>query len=270
MSILPGVTTRYDFGQNWKKFAEGLSATAIEQAVSGLRRLMPPDEVSGRDVLDIGCGSGLHALAALRLGASSVTAIDIDEDSVNTTRQLLSLHAPPGANWTARVRSVFELEDMPQYPVVYSWGVLHHTGDMYAAIRCAANRVAPHGGLYLALYRKTPLCRLWRIEKCLYTKSPQWGRHVLEMSYAAAFRLAMTLQGRNFQEYVTSYVHNRGMNWMTDVRDWLGGYPYESISERDMLNFTRELGFSALRLICRKPGIGLFGTGCDEYAFRKL
>jgi 2-polyprenyl-6-hydroxyphenyl methylase/3-demethylubiquinone-9 3-methyltransferase len=270
MNILPGVSKRYEFGQNWQHFAEGLSSAAIDQAVLGMRRLIPVDEISGRDVLDIGCGSGLHALAALRLGASSVTAIDIDEDSVSTTRQLLSLHAPPGAIWSATVKSVFELETMPQYPVVYSWGVLHHTGDMYAAIRCAADRVAPDGGLYLALYRKTPLCCAWRVEKWLYTNSPRRGRHALEATYVAAFRLAMTIQGRNFQQYVTSYLRNRGMNWMTDVRDWLGGYPYQSISEKEMLSCAHKLGFSPIRVFCRKPGIGLFGTGCDEYAFRKL
>jgi SAM-dependent methyltransferase len=263
------VSTRYEFGQNWKKFANELSAASIEQAALGLARLLPAEEISGRDVLDIGCGSGLHALAALRLGASSVTAIDIDEDSVATTRQVLSLHAPPGANWSATVKSVFDLEDMPQFPVVYSWGVLHHTGDMYGAIRCAADRVAPGGGLYLALYRKTPMCRLWRAEKWLYTNAPNWGRRSLEIGYVAAFRLAMAIQGRNFRDYVASYVRNRGMHWMTDVRDWLGGYPYESISKDEMLSFTQELGLLAIRLFCRRPGIGLFGTGCDEYALRK-
>jgi hypothetical protein len=85
----------------------------------------------------------------------------------------------------------------------------------------------------------------------------------------AAFRTAMFLQRRSFADYVAGYVQNRGMNWMTDVRDWLGGYPYESISEADMLQLAAELGMEPVRRFCRKPGSGLFGTGCDEYAFRK-
>jgi 2-polyprenyl-6-hydroxyphenyl methylase/3-demethylubiquinone-9 3-methyltransferase len=79
----------------------------------------------------------------------------------------------------------------------------------------------------------------------------------------------MAIQGRNFRDYVASYVRNRGMHWMTDVRDWLGGYPYESISKQEMLSFTQKLGLSSIRQFCRRPGIGLFGTGCDEYALRK-
>jgi len=269
MNTLTAVSRRYEFGQNWKQFARELSAASIEQARLSLARLLPADEISGRDVLDIGCGSGLHALAALRLGASSVMAIDIDQDSVATTRQVLSLHAPPGANWSVSVKSVFDLANLPQFPVVYSWGVLHHTGDMYKAIRCAAARVAPGGGLYLALYRKTPMCRLWRAEKWLYTNAPDWGRRSLEIGYVAAFRLAMAIRGRNFRDYVASYGRDRGMHWMTDVRDWLGGYPYESIAKEEMLSLTQDLGLSVIRLFYRRPGIGLFGTGCDEYALRK-
>lgn len=270
MPRLTDVSTHYEFGDNWRAFANHLPPRAIDQAVEGMLRLVPREEIQGRSVLDIGCGSGLHALAALRLGASSVTAIDIDPNSVATTKDMLTRLAEPASRWSATVKSVFEMDDLPLFPVVYSWGVLHHTGNMHDAIRKAADHVAPGGHLYLALYRQTPLCGLWRMEKWLYINAPQWGRNLLEVSYVSLFRLAMMLRRRNFRDYVESYGQNRGMAWRTDVRDWLGGYPYESVSEQEVLEFARELGLTPVRRFCRRPGVGLFGTGCDEYAFRKL
>jgi 2-polyprenyl-6-hydroxyphenyl methylase/3-demethylubiquinone-9 3-methyltransferase len=259
---------QFEFGRNWSEFAQGLRPEAVEQAVAGLRRLAPDGALAGRDVLDIGCGSGLHAVAALRLGAASVTAIDLDPESVATAARVLARYAP-GAAWSVSQRSVFAIGDLPRFPVVYSWGVLHHTGDMRRAIRCAADRVAPGGLLIVALYRRTPLCGLWRIEKRLYVAAPQPVRRAIETLYTAAFRAAMALRGRSFRAYVEGYVANRGMDWMTDVRDWLGGYPYESISEAEMLAFAGELGLAPVRRFCHRPGIGLFGTGCDEYVFAR-
>ena len=268
MTAGTGVAAQFEFGRNWADFARQLRPEAVEQAVARLERLATDGALVGKDVFDIGCGSGLHAVAALRLGAASVTAIDLDPDSVATAARVLERHAP-GAAWSVSQRSVFAIEELPRFPVVYSWGVLHHTGDMRRAIRCAADRVAPGGMLIIALYRRTPLCGLWRIEKRLYVAAPEPVRRLIETLYAAAFRAAMALRGRSFRAYVEGYVANRGMDWMTDVRDWLGGYPYESISEPDMLALAAELGLTPVRRFCHPPGIGLFGTGCDEYVFAR-
>ncbi|ROO25082.1 hypothetical protein SAOR_09270 [Salinisphaera orenii MK-B5] len=43
-------------------------------------------DLAGRRVLDYGCGSGILAIAAARLGAASVTAVDIDDQAVRATR----------------------------------------------------------------------------------------------------------------------------------------------------------------------------------------
>jgi 2-polyprenyl-6-hydroxyphenyl methylase/3-demethylubiquinone-9 3-methyltransferase len=257
----------FEFGQNWSEFARTVDERAIAEAERGLRKLFPDDELKGRTFLDIGCGSGLHGAAALRLGAAHVTAIDLDPKAVATTRAVLSRLAA-GRPWQADVQSVFALPPEPRYDVVYAWGALHHTGDMRRAIAAAAGKVAPDGLLCLALYRKTRCCAMWKLEKRLYSRGPEWVRRLLESLFVAALKRSFRRAGRSFDDHVAGYAQYRGMDFMTDIRDWLGGYPYESISEREMLDLARALGLEPVRRFCQTPGSGLLGTGCDEYVFR--
>jgi 2-polyprenyl-6-hydroxyphenyl methylase/3-demethylubiquinone-9 3-methyltransferase len=268
MTHLTELATHYEFGRNWAEYAARLPEKAVDEAIAGLARLIPPVELAGRSLLDVGCGSGLHALAALRLGAARVHGIDIDPDSVGTARQLLTRFAP-GEAWTLEQRSVFDSAGLGRFDIVYSWGVLHHTGDMACAVRMAADRVRPGGLLCLALYRRTPMCRFWRAEKWAYTNAPSPLRRIVELGYITAFKASLAVTGRSHRDYVAQYVQQRGMEWMTDVRDWLGGYPYESISEAEMLAMAQRLGLTPVRRFCRKPGLGLLGNGCDEYVFAR-
>src|SRR2546430_1561557 len=73
--------THFEFGENWKKYSRTIDQRRIDSAIEGVKKLFP-DRLAEKTFLDIGCGSGLHSLAALSLGAASVTAIDIDENSV--------------------------------------------------------------------------------------------------------------------------------------------------------------------------------------------
>lgn len=260
--------SHFAFGKNWASYARIVAEADIEQAVLGLQRLAGGD-LHGKRFLDIGCGSGLHSLAALRLGAREVVAVDLDLDSVATTRELLRVHAP-GQPWSVTERSVFDLraDSSGTFDVVYSWGVLHHTGDMLRALRVAAAMVAPTGEFIFALYHRTYMCWFWKREKRWYAAASSSAQARVRAMYIRLFRL---LNRRAFAGYVANYRSNRGMDFYHDVHDWLGGWPYESILPAETDHFMRQLGMRQIRSFVVREGKtrGLLGSGCNEYVYRR-
>ena len=259
-------STHFDFGRNWSEYARLIDDEAVREAEKGLLKLIPAERIAGADWLDIGSGSGLHSLAASRLGARHVTAIDIDSNSVETTRRVLAANAVEAK---VEERSIFEADELGRFDIVYSWGVLHHTGDMWRAIRAAAGHVGAGGLFVIALYEKTPLCGAWRAEKRLYTRAPGPVRQLIKGLYAAAFLAALALNGRNPRAYVRDYRGARGMSFWHDVDDWLGGYPYESATPEETIRFIEALGFESGPVFNARSSLGLFGTGCVEYVFSR-
>ncbi len=259
---LRNLKTHFAFGRNWSSYAELIDESKIEAAKTGLTRLVPGDEIAGRSFLDIGCGSGLHALAAARLGANAILACDLDPESVRTAREVLTRHAGK-AKWAVKEVSVFDLEspETGKFDIVYSWGVLHHTGDMDSAIRATANRVAPGGLFAIALYRRTWLDGFWRREKRWYANASPWQQNWARLLFDGMFRAVKMLTGKN-------PAADRGMDYWHDVHDWLGGYPYESILAPEVEELMQSLAFSKVRVIARGRDIGIFGSGCDEYVYR--
>jgi SAM-dependent methyltransferase len=268
---LEALETHFEFGENWRDYLANVDEDAVREAERGVLRLLPADSIQGSRFLDIGCGSGLHSLAALRLGAAEVVAVDIDPNSVAATRELLAKHAP-GARATASELSVFDAdpESLGQFDIVYSWGVLHHTGAMWKAIDRAARFVRPGGLFAIALYQKRVTCGAWRVEKRIYTKAGKPVRKVIRGVYKAAFYAGLLATARNPWKYVSGYKGTRGMNFHNDVHDWLGGYPYESATPAEVNAHFQGLSFESVKEWPLPRGMGLFGTGCAEYTFRKL
>jgi SAM-dependent methyltransferase len=268
---LRAVETHFAFGRNWRAYSSLIGEAEIDSATAGLVRLLGHDDLSRRTFLDIGCGSGLHSVAALRLGASRLLAVDIDADSVETTRQVIERFAPNRASVVER-SSVFQLDPavVGRFDVVYSWGVLHHTGDMALALSKAAALLAPGGVFLFALYRKTHLCPLWRVEKRWYTNASPRGQRAAQRVYLAAQQAFQTLQ-RLRGASAASDSRARGMDFHHDVHDWLGGYPYESIlpDEVDALMTACGLRHQASFLCApsRQRARGLLGSGIDEYRY---
>jgi SAM-dependent methyltransferase len=259
----------FKFGENWLQFAANLGPDQISEARESLSRLLGRDKLEDLSFLDIGCGSGLFSLAAREMGAR-VRSFDFDPDSVSCAQALRARYHPDDPHWIVERGSILDAgytATLGKFDVVYSWGVLHHTGAMWAAVDRAAGLVAPGGIFAIAIYRRTPLCGTWRVEKRAYASMPPVFQSVFRGAYKSAFFAGMAASGRNPFQYVRQYKSNRGMNWHHDVHDWLGGYPYESAKADAVKSHVTQLGFRVERSFERPAGVGLFGTGCDEFVF---
>ncbi|MBS0245106.1 MAG: class I SAM-dependent methyltransferase [Proteobacteria bacterium] len=267
---LKDISAHFTFGENWSHYAATIDEARLAEAEKGLARLLGDDSLAGKSLLDIGCGSGVHDVAALRLGAARVVAIDIDPVSVSTARVVAARHAP-GRDIEARVLSVFDLtpETFGKFDIVYSWGVLHHTGAMIEAVGKAAQVVKPGGLFVFALYHRTTLCGLWRLEKRWYASASKAMQRVARAVYTSLLRLRFLLLGRDFSAYIVNYKSSRGMNFGHDVHDWMGGYPYESILAPEVDALMGQLGFEHVQSFTSPKTLGFFGSGCDEYVYRR-
>jgi SAM-dependent methyltransferase len=263
---------RFGFGDNWLDFARDLRAEQIAEAEASIRNLLQRDTLAGSSFVDVGSGSGLFSLAARRLGAR-VHSFDFDGASVLCTTRLRHQHFPDDPDWTVEQGSILDrsyVRKLGSFDVVYSWGVLHHTGAMHDALQAAAAMVAPAGVFAFALYHRTLMCGFWRWEKRWYAGASPAAQHRARAVYTALLRLRFRLAGQDFESYVANYRSMRGMNFAHNVHDWMGGYPYESISSSEVETLMQRLGFARLQGMATPTTIGFFGSGCDEYLYRRM
>lgn len=262
---------RFAFGANWKKFNKIVDSQSIAYAVSCISQLVDSDKIQNKEVLDIGSGSGINALAFLRLGAKKVTCFDVDLDSVEATQSILQTYYPDKASWKVFQGDILDVDpgEIGRYDLVYSWGVLHHTGNLHKAIENASTLCKSHGLMILALYRRTRLDSFWRFEKRIYLQSNLLIRSIIESIYVITYLSASLIRGRNIIKFVINYKTQRGMNFLVDIRDWLGGYPFETIQDSNLIEILRSLGFELEKAKIGKANLGIFGSGCDEFVFRK-
>ena len=256
----------FSFGKNWQEYIKTLSREKIEEAKKSILELI--GEVKGKTFLDIGCGSGLFSLAAYKLGAE-VTSVDIDDYSILCAKKLKKKFKC--ANWKIKKGSALDkkfLDSLGQYDIVYSWGVLHHTGKMRQAIKNTSSAVKKNGLLCIAIYNDNPHVLegpswLWAHIKKAYNKSPEIIKKTMYISYLSYLFAGLTAHGINPYNYIRNYKTNRGMNFFTDVKDWLGGYPYEYAKSSEIKKLVEMIGFKQVKL---KEARSL---GCNEFLFRR-
>lgn len=261
--------SRFAFGDNWQTYANNhLTADAVAQARESLQEAFGVESMSGQRFLDIGCGSGLFSLAAAELGAT-VHAFDYDADSVAITRRVLA-DSPTESDHVVEQADVLDesfMADLGEFELVYCWGVAHHTGDLWSALENVFVPVADDGRVVVAVYRNDEegfiTSEQWRGIKRRYVNGGRLLRTALLAWYVAYWSAWNLKDGKNPIREARAYDgEGRGMSFWTDVKDWLGGYPYEFASADEVQSFVEsETDFELTRLDESD------GNGCNEFTF---
>jgi SAM-dependent methyltransferase len=257
------IKKRFSFGRNWRDFVERVDDSRITLAENSLKAMLNKETLARLRFLDIGCGSGLFSLAAIRLGATEVVSFDYDADSVSCAKELNKRYGPFD-NWNIMGGDALDLEflyRLGEFDIVYSWGVLHHSGNMWKGLQNIITAVRPGGLLYVAIYNdQGVVSHCWRFIKRLYISSPRPAQFAIVVSWYSIVLLARTIYGvvglRPLNKW---YLRSeRGMSLWHDTIDWVGGYPFETASVERLFRFYHHRGFNLTNMKLKS------GSGCNE------
>jgi SAM-dependent methyltransferase len=254
---------KFSFGQNWKDYINVYNDSLLDSSIRDLLEWFSPDMIEDKEVLDAGCGSGLHSLAFLTLKAKHITSFDYDLKSIEASQYLWKKHNCPG-NWQVLQGSVLDknfLSKLGKFDIVYSWGVLHHTGSMWRAMINCMHLVKVNGFFLISIYVKGDNFQRDLERKKKYNESNKFGKRAMELYYFIIPLMIKRIRwGLNPFKWNKATI--RGMNTYIDIKDWLGGLPYEVASVEEIHKIFSENNFKLLKFTENSEGY------CNIYLFQ--
>jgi SAM-dependent methyltransferase len=253
---------QFSFGKNWQSFSNSsLSQERILRARKAFHDLFDGIELRGKRFIDIGFGQGLSLLFAIESGAE---AFGIDNDMENssaleTTRTIMNCAQIPVVQIVSILDSAFVRRHEHQFDIVHSWGVLHHTGDMTKAIENACALVSDNGYFICSIYNKHWTSPIWKRIKWMYNVLPSpFQRVIIGVLYPIIYCAKWLATGKS------PTIMERGMDFFHNVVDWVGGYPYEYATMKEIMDLVCRQGLHCIRGFSAKVP-----TGCNEFVFRR-
>ena len=271
-SPVASARTRFKFGRNWQSYARVVDEAAVERARTSIIELTGPLDPSWETFLDIGSGSGLFSAAATHLGLE-VRAFDYDIDSVEATRSTLERFAEVGVSWQVDRGDILDPEYVARLgpsDIVYAWGVLHHTGDMWTALTNTAGLVAEDGILILAIYNDQGwVSEFWRIIKRSYARYPVLRPFLLAGTFLRFWARSIARDTLRHWDPLHSWRHHgqrepRAMSAWHTLVDWVGGYPFDVASPDEVGIALQKLGLNVEKSI-----LIVDGSGNNQFVARK-
>ncbi|MDC0647991.1 class I SAM-dependent methyltransferase [Candidatus Pelagibacter sp.] len=252
-------TNKFKFGKNWKLFLKGLESKQIQISKKALLKFKQNINLENRSFIDIGSGSGLSSLIAKQLGAK-VTSIDVDIECIECTKFLKNKFYKDSKDWDIKKLSILNtknIKKMNKFDYVYSWGVLHHTGNLKKALKNTESLCRKNGFIHLALYNdQGKKSKRWKMIKKIYIKNNFIVKKLIELIFSPFFLLRPFLKNHK--------IRKRGMTNYIDMVDWLGGYPFEPSKPEEIFNFFINKNYTLVNLYTCGPG-----HGCNEFLFKK-
>jgi SAM-dependent methyltransferase len=183
-------------------------------------------EISGRPVLDGGCGNGRWAYGFERLGCE-IHGFDASPNGIEYARQHVK-----GRFDVANIldgESLLRLYTKNSFDIVWCWGVLHHTGDPERAFQNIAQFVKPGGTMHIYVYGKKSISN--RLLRFIFNRFGFKTRVTLARILSAINHssvhsnfdgLSPPLASEHDEEQVRDWFHNAGFTFKRVYPKWAG------------------------------------------------
>ncbi|MCK4401029.1 GT4 family glycosyltransferase PelF [bacterium] len=248
----------FSFGENWLRYIKTFNKENLREARLSLQELLGIKTLKGKSFIDIGCGSGIFSLAAIDMNAQKVISLDNDQKSVESCNIIKRRN--DAKHWFILNGSILDKDffnNLGKEDIVYAWGVLHHTGNMWKAIDSSAKLVKKEGLFALAIYNRHWASGFWLKFKKLYNSRGKVIQKIMVLSIFLPRVLTRLMKLKHpFRE-------KRGMSIYYDAIDWAGGFPYEYADFDEIVSFLKKRGFILIN------GIQTKSMGCNQFVFKR-